>query len=71
VRGSGMQVAFITILPLGFGLDLMAHKVLMHMRGRARCRAVVLACRGPEPVAGWKCAQGKQSQGCGELRWLE
>jgi hypothetical protein len=43
VCGSGMESASTTISLLGFGLDLMPHKVLMCMHGGARRVAVVLA----------------------------
>jgi hypothetical protein len=49
-----MEAAFAAISPLGFGLDLMEHKVLMRMGGGARRRAVVLARGRPEVEIGWK-----------------
>jgi hypothetical protein len=62
VRGFGMGAASAAISPLGLDLDLMEHKVLMRMRGGARCRMVALARGWPEPVTGWKHARGKWSQ---------
>jgi hypothetical protein len=39
VHGSRMGAASATISPLGLELDLMEHKVLMRMRGGARCKS--------------------------------
>jgi hypothetical protein len=64
MRGSGMEVVFAAISPLGFGLDLMEHKVLMCMRGGARRGVVVLTRGRPELEIGWERAGAKRSQGC-------
>jgi hypothetical protein len=66
MRGSGMEVSSAAILPLGFGLDLMVHRVLMRMCGGARRGVVVLARGRPELETGWERVQERRPQGCEE-----
>jgi hypothetical protein len=61
-----MEAASAAISPLGFGLDLMVHRVLMCMCGGARRGVVVLARGRPELETRWERAQEKRPQGCGE-----
>jgi hypothetical protein len=56
-----MEAASAAISLQGFGLDLMMHKVLMRMRGGARCGAVVLARGQSELETGWERARGSET----------
>jgi hypothetical protein len=56
-----MEAASAAISLLGFGLDLMEHKVLMHMSGGARRGAVVLAHGRLELEIGWEHARGGEA----------
>jgi hypothetical protein len=70
-RESGMEAASAAISPLGFGLDLMVHKVLMRMRGGA-WRGVLVLVRGWLKLdTGWRRAEAKWPQGCGEATTAE
>jgi hypothetical protein len=66
-----MEAAFAAISLLGFGLDLMVHKVLMCMRGGARHGAVVLACGWTELETGWRREKANWPQGCKEATAAE
>jgi hypothetical protein len=66
-----MEVAYAAIPPLGFGLDLMVHKVLMRMRGGAWCEVVVLVRGWPKLETGWWRAQAKWPQVYGEATAAE
>jgi hypothetical protein len=66
MRESGMEAASAAISQLGFKLDLMVHRVLMHMHGGARHGVVVLARGRLELETGWERAHQKWTQGCGE-----
>jgi hypothetical protein len=61
VCGSGMEAASAAISLLGFGLDLMPHKVLMRMRGEAWRGAVALECGRSELEVGWEHARGSKA----------
>jgi hypothetical protein len=52
-----MEAASTAISPLGFGLDLMVHRLLMRMRRGARRGVVVLTRGRPELEIGWGCAR--------------
>jgi hypothetical protein len=56
-----MEAASAAISPLGFGLDIIVHKVLMRMHGGAR-RGVVVLTRGRlELEIGWGCARRSEA----------
>jgi hypothetical protein len=61
VCGSRMEAASAAISLIGFGLDLMPHKVLMCMHGGARRGAVVLAHGRPELEVGWEDTCGSEA----------
>jgi hypothetical protein len=56
-----MEVPSAAISLLGFGLDLMPLKILMHMHGGARRGAVALAHGRPELENGWECARESEA----------
>jgi hypothetical protein len=62
VCGPGIEVASVAVSKLGFGLDLMVHRVLMSMRGGARRRVVVLVRGRPELKVGWECTQERSGR---------
>jgi hypothetical protein len=66
-----MEVAYAAIPPLGFGLDLMVHKVLMRMHGGAWCEVVVLVRGWPKLETRWWRAQAKWPQVYGEATAAE
>jgi hypothetical protein len=69
VCGSEMEAASATTSPLGFGLHLMEHKVLMHMRGGARRGVVVLTHERRELEIGWESTRERSGhKTAGKLR---